>query len=363
MKTNKFFQLLTLALCAVAFAFVTGCEGPAGADGAMGPNGTNGTNGEDGELVLDESCKVCHSETTLVLNAKNQEFDASAHSKGTYWDHDADMASYYGECAACHNNEGFLARADYTTMAPIYKFKGAKTQISCYTCHNIHTVYDATDWGLTFTDQVDSTLLGYTSPGIASVEFADYGNSNMCLQCHQSRDAGNVPADTATVDVAITSGRWGPHHGPQGQILQASGGVNIGSLAYPAVDAGHAGIENACINCHMYEGSHLLEVNLASCTPCHTEADAKSKMAVLKSDVEDDMLALGALLASQGVMVADLDDDGNTVYAVVSPNTITAVQAQAMWNYKMVLEDKSHGVHNPAYVKTLLENSIVEVTP
>ena len=32
--------------------------------------------------------------------------------------------------------------------------------------------------------------------------------------------------------------------------------------------------------------------------------------------------------------------------------------AQAIWNYKTLEEDKSHGVHNPGYAKALLKNSI-----
>ena len=45
MKTNRFLKFLTLAFCAVAFAFVTGCEGP---EGPMGPKGDKGDTGDTG---------------------------------------------------------------------------------------------------------------------------------------------------------------------------------------------------------------------------------------------------------------------------------------------------------------------------
>ena len=40
------------------------------------------------------------------------------------------------------------------------------------------------------------------------------------------------------------------------------------------------------------------------------------------------------------------------------PGTYTITQAQAAWNYLTVVEDQSNGVHNPAYTKALIKNSI-----
>ena len=34
------------------------------------------------------------------------------------------------------------------------------------------------------------------------------------------------------------------------------------------------------------------------------------------------------------------------------------LDAQAAWNFILVEEDKSEGVHNPAYVEALLQNTI-----
>jgi hypothetical protein len=40
------------------------------------------------------------------------------------------------------------------------------------------------------------------------------------------------------------------------------------------------------------------------------------------------------------------------------PGIFPANVAQATWNYVMLEEDKSEGVHNPNYAKALLNNSI-----
>jgi hypothetical protein len=363
MKTNKFFQLLTLAICAVAFAFVTGCEGPEGPvgpkgdAGAAGPAGPTGPEGPQGPAGADanESCTQCHNDMTTVLNAKSDEFGFSAHAIGTYFNRG-------GECAACHNNEGFRARVDYTSASDIYSYAGpSESAISCYTCHMIHETYEAAnDWGLTFTDQVTETILGTRSPNFASGSLLDIGTGNMCLQCHQSRDRGNVPADTSTIAVTV-NGHWGPHYGVQGNVLNSMAGVHVGDAGdYPDQGDGHGDptkLDKGCINCHMYEGNHELAVNFDdACSECHS--DGEGLYEDLHDEVKAMMDALGAELTAQGVM--EPTAEGN--YAPLS-KSVTADQAKAIWNYMVAYQDHSYGAHNPSYIKTLLENSLTLVAP
>lgn len=342
--------LFILFACCATIMF-TSCEGP------MGPAGLDGS--------LDESCKVCHNESTTGINARMDQFNQSAKANGTYFDRD-------GQCAACHNTEGFLARADYTSVSQIDDFTGAKTAHSCYTCHNIHTDYEWTDFSLTFADQVTETILGYSSPDVDQTSFPDYGNANLCMQCHQSRDRGNVPSLTTTSDVEITSSHWGPHYGVQGNVFNAMGGVNIaGSASYPATGTGHAGaIDDACITCHMHENNHSFAVNFEACVSCHTDADvAEDLKDALETEIHDQLFVLGALLETQGVMKVTYDTDSVTpisyspIGSSSSPNVITATQARALWNYMVVYQTHGYGVHNPSYIRALLTNSIAAVTP
>jgi hypothetical protein len=288
---------------------------------------------------------------TTVLNAKVTQFKAGAHSMGT-------RSTSGGECAACHNNEGFLARVDYTTASEIYDYAGpAETAISCYTCHTIHQAYTADDWGLTFADQVTETIFGTKSPDVASVALLDIGNSNMCLQCHQARDRGNVPAADATGEVTTGSTHWGPHYGVQGNVLNAVAGVNVGD-GYPAQGAGaHAGLDNACVACHMPDGNHDLGVipfSTCASTDCHvTAGGAEDAQEALHDLIKDDMAAIGAALAAAGAMTGP-DADG--LYSPANA-TMTADQAKAVWNYMVAYQDHSYGMHNPTYMKTLLSNT------
>jgi hypothetical protein len=359
MKANKLFQLLTLAICAVAFAFVTGCEGPegpqgpAGAQGEQGAQGAQGPAGPTGPAGADanETCTQCHNESTLVLNAKVAQFNAGAHSLGTYY-------TRGGECAACHNNEGFLARVDYTEASEIYDYDGsALTPISCYTCHKIHDPDEDNGWALTWTAQVTETIFGTRSPDVASVALNDIGNSNQCLQCHQSRDRRNVPAPDATDEVTTGSTHWGPHYGVQGNVLNAVAGVNVGE-GYPAQGVGaHVSVANACVACHMPDGNHDLAVMpFESCaaTGCHPTADAaETAQGELHDKIAADMAAIGAELVTVGAMTGP---DANGIYSPANA-TMTADQAKALWNYMVAYQDHSYGMHNPEYMKKLMENT------
>ena len=55
------------------------------------------------------------------------------------------------------------------------------------------------------------------------------------------------------------------------------------------------------------------------------------------------------------ILIADslLTESGSVI-----KGTYPSDQAGAIFNYKWIEEDRSHGVHNPKYVKALLKNSI-----
>jgi hypothetical protein len=91
-------------------------------------------------------------------------------------------------------------------------------------------------------------------------------------------------------------------------------------------DGAHSWIPtaNACIVCH---GNEPMEV-----------VGYAADFAALKAK----LIALGAL-----------KDSGSTV-----PGTYPANVAQALWNWKTLEEDKSNGIHNPAYARALLKNSL-----
>jgi len=357
--------------------------GPAGADGATGANGANGANGTDGADGLGiAECVACHSDTHR--DAIYKAFDLSGHFLGTH------TGGNYGSresCAQCHSNDGFVDLQErgfvqpggyYSFGPPQYVIDDNDTpddltddfivldddpdsptfglplienesfnnssKIRCNTCHNVHGSFDFEN------DGNDMALRQGFRPvtllADASITI-DLGLSNTCVNCHQARDSYPVPV--AGDDITITSSRYGPHHGPQSvQVYGVLGAEIAGAIAYEAPGSTkHA--EISCVGCHMGEttdgsdGSHSWIPTANACIACHGD---KPELVV---GFDADFETLKAKLVALGA----LQESGSTV-----SGTWPAEVAMAVWNWKTLEEDKSKGIHNPAYARALLKNSI-----
>jgi formate-dependent nitrite reductase cytochrome c552 subunit len=251
----------------------------------------------------------------------------------------------------CHTSQGFRERivtGAETTADVIHD----PSNINCYTCHDIHDTYTVADWTLRVTDAVTFWASGNTY---------DFGKGNICASCHQARPADmpdvNNPEGIFTVD----NSRWGPHHGPQSSLFAGDAAFKIGS-GYD--NNPHAAITDACVTCHMadafggqagghtwnmsylYHGSE--EYNTAGCVECHS--DPTQKIEDLKVEIQGKLDVLQALLDSAGIYNANnqLANTGDF------PNVV----AGAYYNFEYIGQDRSFGVHNPSFTKTLLDNSI-----
>jgi hypothetical protein len=95
-------------------------------------------------------------------------------------------------------------------------------------------------------------------------------------------------------------------------------------------------------------GGHTFKRNNTVCTTCHTTVP--TEVAGLAAD----MATLHDILFDLGLIKAD----GSTI---VQTTNIPFKTAQALWNYKTVEEDHSHGIHNPKYAKALIKNALEAV--
>ena len=262
------------ALLIAGAMFLSSCEGPAG------PAGTDGTNGVDGNVT----CLVCHSDDNMT--AVQQQFAGSQHSSG---------AIAVG-----------LADQDIANPSPW----------ECGTCHGLHTTFEEEDYALRMSGEI-SFIFDETVT-------ADFGNGNLCVNCHQSRRAEpNVTDPGETFN--ITSTHYGPHHGPQGNVLNGVGFAEIaGDITYPAQGSSpHMGL--SCTGCHM--GDY---------------------------DVEELLVELRDILVANGVL--EWVEEDEAYEPVVGEHSM--VNAQSFFNWIGLEEDRSLGVHNPKYVVALLKNSI-----
>ena len=376
MKHSKLLSFLVVLASSLLFVQCTS-DPIAGADGRDGIDGIDGVDGLDGTDAATASCITCHSNTYRApIYAA---YETSFHSKGLT-EGSVNYAGARASCAQCHSDEGFV---DYITKGfvnpagyygltepelvindngtpdddsddypevddrglPIYSNNPVPfvTSITCTTCHDTHKSFD-------FENDGNDLALRALEPVtlITDATVIDYGDgSNTCINCHQPRRT--QPTDDGAGMFRVTSTHWGPHHGPQATLLEGIQGALIaGAEAYPGIGSAAHRTGSTCVSCHMGEttdgsdGLHTMIPSENACITCHTNG--------IPSDdfLASDMATLAGLLETIGIVHED--------HPV--PGTYDILEAEAAWNYLLILEDGSNGVHNPEYAKALIKNSI-----
>lgn len=364
MKKTNLIYLVSAFLFMFALAF-TSCtkEGPAGPAGA---NGTNGVDGEDGINGTDgtTTCIECHDDSQVLFAISNQ-WEHSVHATGDTYERNST------DCAPCHTSQGFLERMAAGTMTTAAAIANPNPT-NCYTCHNIHSTYTEDDLSFTYADPVD---YWFNPNGDAT---PDFGNANLCANCHQSRPTAPFPAVGSSETYTITSYRYGPHHGPQSQLLAGFSGYEIpGSVTY--TNSPHTGVPDGCVTCHMANGEstpalslggHSFNVaydgdlNQEGCMECHPDG--------IEDETEAMQEEIHAMMESLHFKLIDLNladsagyllgDDGVNRASSSNPANLTADEAGAFFNFKFIEEDRSAGVHNYKYAKALLTNSLEAIS-
>lgn len=337
-RTYKLLTFLSFLIIAGALIF-SACvkEGPAG---PAGKDGNDGTDGVDGNVT----CLECH--TLANMDKINESFAMSSHGQGNF----AGYAGGRNGCAKCHSHQGFIETqaTGRDTTATGFSIPLAFT---CETCHSGHVSFDFEndnqDYALRTTAPVSLLMDDHTT-------VVDFGNNgNLCLSCHQPRRA--APVADSLGNYTITSSHYGPHHGPQGTILEGIGGYEFaGPEAYPTSYSTHR--TTGCTTCHMAEtsgdtGGHTWIPNVNGCTACHSDAtslDINGKITAMEGLLHE----LALLLVDKGVLG---EEEGE--FHVVR-GTFPVEVAAAFYNWDMVFEDRSNSVHNVAYTTALIKNTI-----
>lgn len=359
MKYNSIFRLF---LFGFIFAFMAsscvkegpegpqGPQGPQGEQGPEGPQGPAGADGEDGAGIT--ACLECHN-TDQMTNIQAQ-FTTSAHSAGAIAVSYAGAGSNTVRCAPCHSHEQFVQTMELGEVL------GAITNPSawqCSTCHGIHEDFSGSD----------DYALRVTEPVAAqwnSGETMDLGgNSNLCATCHQTRRAEpNISDPGETFE--ITSSHYGPHHGPQANVVLGEGFAEIPGDEEYADPGTTSHYELSCVGCHMGEygagGGHSWIPNLDACTSCHAGADSydigggQTEIAGMLDELRDKLLELGVIVGDEEHGYHPVNSRDNSTEEATFP----MIQAQAFFNWIGLVEDRSLGAHNPEYVEALLKNTL-----
>jgi len=341
-------RLFTLGT--IAGLMLSSCEGP------MGPTGDAGVDGIDANA----NCTQCHNNDALIAN-KSAQWKESTHATGG----NAAYANRTG-CVQCHTSQGFLEYVAEGSTASL-TIPVEPMQINCYTCHEIHSTFTDDDWALT---KPGAQILNVQYAG-ANVTW-DKGNSNQCVACHQAFPVTPAP-QVDGVDFEITNTRFGPHHGPNSNLILGKTAFELGT-GYSASNM-HS-TADGCLTCHMstpygYQAgghnmsmtydSHGTETRLVTgCTPCHDISSTalltafNTKITNFQNSIQGKLDELEDKLVAAGIY--------NTGTELANKGTFKANAVLAYLNYNTIKEDRSLGIHNPAYTETLLDNSITEMT-
>jgi len=390
MKNFKLINYILIAASSLVFMQCTSdYKAIPGIDGIDGVDGIDGIDGIDG--VGTQVCIDCHSDSHrdgiwdayLTSNHGGQPgYTYGSWSRGTS-----------ESCASCHNNAGFI---DYIETGAVAKggYNESKP-LNCTGCHNVHRSFDFENDG---NDKAVRTVEGVNlrvfaeDPNLDDYVI-DYGTaSNLCANCHQPRRG--APTPDANGKYLNTSTHWGPHHGPQTALLEGLlGAYSTFTLveAIPAVkQAAHRTDTDACVDCHMRhttDGSfgHSWDPSRNNCASCHTGPTAPEDLEV--AGIATDMATLGALL--EQVVGQALDSSNNPLFEAdgVTPVPVVGIvekagepseefkfgewhpvkglfdlqDAEAAWNFLFIIEDRSGGIHNPNYAKSIIKNSIANL--
>lgn len=335
-----------------------------------------------GDLTIDGS--------DIGAASKTQQWQLSGHGDADsdvfrHWDEDGMVSA---SCVQCHNTDGF---AEYAMEQPATGQLPLST-VGCTSCHS--------DFDL-FSDPETRWDARASNPAVEPVVFPSgetatfNNNSNLCMACHQGRSSGD------DVDTAPSNGENEPlyesysfiniHYYAAGATLfgdDVRGGYQYAGKNYRGQTpfGVHSQLPLAvglvdCIGCHMNADEdeaqkHTFLPKVADCSTCHVGSTFPTLSGSPRQNFDDIEILKAELLSA----IEDYADGGglpkvspvqynDTAYPYwfkaggppIYPNRYLDFDFDmltAAYNYQVAAKDPAGYVHNGAYMKQLLIDSI-----
>jgi hypothetical protein len=366
--------------------------------------------------IAADSCAVCHGEP--LRHARYQQWQLSAHANYEV----AIDESESGSCSRCHTGNGFLAwlpiltgeePGDPTASIPVTWTPDEAHPQTCVVCHDPHAIGDSSGTENNATVRIS----GNTPPLIAGFTAYGVGRGAICMTCHNSR-RGQRDDTTFDTHYGTSEASRGPHGSAQADVLMGQNAY----LVTTGVRGNHSFLTDSCTNCHMvqtpppdqlaYNGggtNHTFYASTTICAECHGDGfEAESiqmgvqdTLDILQLEIEDALVALfdeqiglGNTIDLNGQAsitdVGDIDEitfteyRGRQAFSIVlngAPygpfrvNDVDVVAADLTvlgaiydfadpalvkggWNWGLVHNDGSLGIHNPTYSYDVLTAAI-----
>lgn len=314
-----------------------------------------------------EGCAYCHDEPPRHI--KTAQWRMSAHSR------ESDRAFTYpiGEgresCVRCHSGKAFIDAAE-----GIEEVSTDFGTVGCPVCHDPHSAEN--EHQLRVFDTV-------TLPD--GTEVTDAGPSATCMSCHNGRRGPE--------EVENEEPSW-PHYSNAAEMIVGVAGYTYGE---DIGNSPHVTLGVGCVDCHMAQtpgiddmgtpddteddyplpghneiGEHTFAMTspdgvelVGACSECHGEIESFNLEA--KGDYDGDGSIEGVQDEVQGlldVLLEAIQEDGAT-WLGQHPyweNVTTDAQKGAIFNYMVVANEGSLGIHNTARAVQLLQASYRDLT-
>jgi hypothetical protein len=343
-------------------------------------------------------CNQCHDAPTHHI--KGTEWYVSAHSGAQSTAPTIPSGAGRDQCVMCHTAIGFITRinndiSNSVASVPITNFAPTNTTyapLNCMSCHEPH------GQELPANNPHQLRKMGAVTFGDGTV-VTNAGESQLCLQCHHSRNGGatnNVTQFKLGRPTWAGGSTFGPHDGPQGEIIEGVNAITYGKT-FPN-SAHRETVTNVCVGCHMQTvasgdpaflqaGGHTWEMSYnVTNAPVGTNAPVVTKvdktdvcvqchgpMTTFNFPVEDyngDGVIEGVqtetqhLLDQLSTLLPNTNGvvDGTVKSSLSTKTNWTTAQLNAAWNWSLVSSDGSLGVHNAPFVTGILKASIADLT-
>ncbi len=357
------------------------------------------------------ACDACHGQIDQLENA--------GHVEGIHVGAAYQYASGNDHCANCHSGQGYVVMTirgeeavfpDKATLDQPANMLVAAQQpaIGCPTCHDPHKATFPEEEALedggvkVFSKQ----LRAWGRVTIPAGVTIDAGISATCVNCHANKRDVQYQADF----LAGKNSR-GPHANSQTDAFYGVGAVDFDG-ALTTTNSVHTTLaEHGCVTCHMaptpgldshadpYDpeqpghnqlGGHSFAMTIeeedgtvvenvgifidgkyagGSCMTegCHAQGTVTTFNRTAYGDYDGDGTVEGVQDEVQGlldILAAELpkDDEGNIPSSGIDTMNLTKTQLSALWNYILIRDEGSLGIHNTAFAVQVLQKTYKQLT-
>lgn len=343
-------------------------------------------------------CSQCHAQELQWRNSGHANSGAN----------NLRMAS--GECVKCHTGQGFVkvqirgeeavtpSQARDGLKATIPE-PGSMSPIACATCHDPHAMTEPFEKSTGHMASLQLRLSGNIT--MRNGVTVDAKENAVCVACHNDERDLTYKAD-------YLAGKYtrGAHRDTQADVFYhtTASVFDFGKGDY--ISSGHdVFVGEGCVRCHMapnptapagaaadnkevinsrgvnklvtigghswsmsgaYKGTTIQNTEVCNNAECHgkvpvtsfdrtafADYDGSGKVEGIQSEVKGLLKLLAAQLPK--------DAAGNVISSVNLTNT-TTLQRQALWNYNLIANDGSYGVHDGAFTVQVLQRTYRELT-